>query len=114
MQASVSAAAREYRLVMRRPLNLENLVLVRLERVQFELQVSQVPQRDGLIGTAGREYEFGVRVEAETIHFGGVGVDGVAGFARIVASETMIDQNRRGGFDDFANAFIRGSTMMIR
>ena len=46
---------------------LENLVLVALEAVQFELQVPEVPQGHSLVGRAGGENELGVRVETQTV-----------------------------------------------
>ena len=48
VQTTIGAARRENRLVVRRPLNLEDLVFVRLKAVQFELQVAQIPQSDRL------------------------------------------------------------------
>ena len=47
---------------------LENLVLVALEAVQFELEVPEVPEGHGLVGGAGGEDELGVRVETETVN----------------------------------------------
>ena len=44
VEAAVGAARRQDGLVVRRPLHLEDLVLVRLERVELHLRVAQVPQ----------------------------------------------------------------------
>jgi hypothetical protein len=48
MKAAVCATASQNGFVMRRPLNLEDFILVRLERMQFQLQVAQIPQSDRL------------------------------------------------------------------
>ena len=46
---------------------LENLVLVALKAVQFELEVPEVPERHSLVGGAGGEDELRVRVETQTV-----------------------------------------------
>lgn len=92
MKPSVSAAAGKNGLVMRRPLNLENLVLVRLERVQLQLEISQVPQCYSLIGAAGCKNEFRVRIEAQAIDFSCVRVDCVTWLAGVVASKMIEKQ----------------------
>ena len=51
--------------------NLENLILVRLEAVQLELEVPEVPEGDCLVCTASGEDELGVGVEAEAVHLVG-------------------------------------------
>lgn len=55
VEAAVGARAGEDGLVVWRPLHLEDLVLVRLERVQLQLQVAQVPERYGLPEREGGE-----------------------------------------------------------
>lgn len=70
---------------MRRPLNLEYLVLVRLERVQLQLEISQIPQRNGFVGAAGGQYVLRVWIEREAVDLGCVGVNSVRWFARVVA-----------------------------
>ena len=52
--------------------HLENLVFVRLEGMQFQLEVPQIPQRDGLVGRSRRQDELTVRVEGQAVHLGGV------------------------------------------
>ena len=55
--------------------NLEDLVFVRLEGVELELQVSEVPESDRLVGRAGGEDELGGGVEGQTVDFRRVSVD---------------------------------------
>ena len=57
---------------------LENLVLVALEAVQFELQVPEVPQGHSLVGGAGGEDELGVRVETQTVDLQTDGVSSIS------------------------------------
>jgi hypothetical protein len=56
---------------------LEDLVLVRLEGVQFEFQIPEIPESDGLVGRTRGQDELGVRVEGQAVHLGGVRVNGV-------------------------------------
>ena len=56
---------------------LEDLVLVRLEGVQLEFQIPEIPESDGLVGRTRGQDELGVRVKGQAVHFGGVRVDGV-------------------------------------
>ena len=56
------------RMIKSREIYLENLVLVALEAVQFELEVPEVPEGHGLVGGAGGEDELGVGVETQTVH----------------------------------------------
>ena len=87
VQSPISARAGQDSLVMGRPLDLwgtmvsvnsfddkerdlfylENLVLVALEAVQFELEVPEVPEGHGLVRGAGGEDELRVRVETQTV-----------------------------------------------
>ena len=53
---------------------LENLVLVALEAVQFELQVPEVPQGHSLVGGAGGENELGVGIETQTVDLHNTGL----------------------------------------
>ena len=52
---------------MGRPLDLEDLVLVRLKAVELELEIAQVPERDRLVGTSRGQDELTVRVEAQAV-----------------------------------------------
>ena len=52
---------------MGRPLHLEDLVLVRLEAVQLQLEVTQVPESYRLVGTARGEDKLAVRIEAQAV-----------------------------------------------
>ncbi|CAG5078731.1 Protein of unknown function [Cotesia congregata] len=70
---------------MRGPLNLENLVLVRLEGVKLELQIPEIPEGDSFVSASGSQNELGVGVEAETVDLRGVSVHSVAGLAGVVA-----------------------------
>ena len=54
---------------------LENLVLVALEAVQFELEVPEVPEGHGLVSGAGGEDELRVRVETQTVDLDTTRVD---------------------------------------
>jgi len=56
---------------------LEDLVLVRLEGVQLEFQIPEIPESDGLVGRTRGQDELGVRVKGQAVHLGGVRVDGV-------------------------------------
>ncbi|CAD6241171.1 GSCOCG00009192001-RA-CDS [Cotesia congregata] len=56
---------------MRGPLNLENLVLVRLEGVKLELQIPEIPEGDSFVSASGSQNELGVGVEAETVDLRG-------------------------------------------
>lgn len=58
VQATIGPAAGQDGLVMRRPLNLEDFILVRLEGMQFQFQVTQIPQSDSLIGRSSSQDEF--------------------------------------------------------
>ena len=49
-------------------------MLVGLERVELELEVPEVPERDGLVCRAGGQDELGVGVEAQAVDLGGVRV----------------------------------------
>lgn len=62
VEAAVGSAAGQDGLVMRRPLNLEDFVLVRLKGMQFEFQVTQVPQSDSLISRSSCQDEFWKRI----------------------------------------------------
>ena len=53
---------------------LENLVLVALEAVKFELEVPEVPEGHGLVSGAGGENELGVRVETQTVDLHNTGL----------------------------------------
>ena len=48
--------------------HLEDLVLVRFEAVQLELEIPEVPESHRLVGGAGGEDELGVGVETQTVH----------------------------------------------
>ena len=79
VEPAVGAGGGEDGLVVRRPLHLEDLVLVRLEGVQLQLEVAQVPQRHRLVRRPRGQDELGVRVEAQAVHLGGVRVHRVRG-----------------------------------
>ena len=79
MEPPVRAGGGEDGLVVGRPLHLEDLVLVRFEGVQLELEVPEVPQGDGLVRRPGRQDELRVRVEAQAVDLRGMCVDGVRG-----------------------------------
>ena len=85
MKPAISAGASQDGLVMRRPLdlsikhsttclpsksfvNLENLILVRLEAVKLELEVPEVPEGDCLVCAASGKDELGVGVEAQAVN----------------------------------------------
>lgn len=57
------------------PGQLENLVLVRLECVELDCELAQIPQGNGAVTRTGRKDEFATGAEGDTIHLGGVGVD---------------------------------------
>ena len=86
VEPSIGARGGEDGLIMRRPLNLENLVLVGLEGVQLQLQVPQIPERHGFVGRAGGQDKFRVGIERETVHFRRMRVDDVRGFVGVVGS----------------------------
>ena len=86
VKTSVGSGGREYGFVMRRPLDLKDLVFVRLERVEFQFEIAQIPQSDGLIGGPRRQNEFRVRIEGQAVDLGRVGVDDVRGFVGVVRS----------------------------
>lgn len=86
VQPAIGARRSQYCLVVRRPLHLEYLILMRLETVQFQLQVAQIPQSDCFISAARRQNKFGVWIEAETVDFGSVGIHSMRRFACVVAS----------------------------
>ena len=48
--------------------NLEDLILVRLKAVKFELKVPQIPKSHSLVCTSRGKDELGVGVEAEAVH----------------------------------------------
>ena len=48
--------------------NLEDLILVRLKAVKFELEVPQIPESHSLVCTSRGKDELGVGIEAETVH----------------------------------------------
>ena len=52
---------------------------MRLKRVEFELEVPEVPEGDGFVCGAGGQDELGVGVEAQAVDLGGVRVHGVGG-----------------------------------
>ena len=54
--------------------HLENFVLVRLETVEFELEVPEIPERHGFVGRSRSQDKFRVWVEAEAVDLCGVGV----------------------------------------
>lgn len=70
VDAAVARRGSENRLVVRRPRELENFFLVRLERVQFQFEVAHVPQRDRLVGRARNQNVFVVRRERDGVDFG--------------------------------------------
>ena len=43
---------------------------MRLEGVQLELEVPEIPERHGLVGGAGGQDELRVGVEAQAVHLG--------------------------------------------
>ena len=51
--------------------NLEDLILVRLKAVKFELKVPQIPKSHSLVCTSRGKDELGVGVEAEAVHLVG-------------------------------------------
>jgi len=53
--------------------------------VQLQLEISQIPQRNCLVGAAGGQYVLRVRIEREAVDLGSVGVNGVRWFACVVA-----------------------------
>ena len=90
MKPAVSARASQDGLVMGGPLdlgiehsptwvfhrilllfNLEDLILVRLKAVKFELKVPQIPKSHSLVCTSRGKDELGVGVEAEAVHLVG-------------------------------------------
>lgn len=68
VKSAVRSRRGENGLVVRRPLHLEDLVLVRLEAVQLELEVAQVPEGDRLVRAARRQDKLRVGIEAETVN----------------------------------------------
>merc|ERR1719319_1334440 len=78
VEATGSSAGSEDGLVMRAPLHLEDLILMRLEAVELEFEVPEIPQSDSFIcGSRGQD-ELRVRVEGEAVDLGGVRVNRVA------------------------------------
>ena len=51
--------------------HLEDLILVRLKAVKFELKVPQIPKSHSLVCTSRGKDELGIGVEAETVHLVG-------------------------------------------
>ncbi|KAG8035869.1 hypothetical protein G9C98_002995 [Cotesia typhae] len=52
MQTPVGATASKNSLIVRGPLNLEDLVLVRLEGVKLEFQVPKIPEGDSFVSAS--------------------------------------------------------------
>lgn len=106
VKTTVSSAAGQNGFVMRRPLNLEDFVLVRLEWVKFQFQVAQIPQSNGLVGRSSGQDEFWrkkisftnsnllkihqiltwIGIEAQAIDFSRVSIDSVRWFCGVVDS----------------------------
>ena len=79
VEAPVGAGGGEDGLVVGRPLHLKDLILVRLEGVQLQLEVPQVPQRHSLVRRPRGQDELRVGVEAQAVDFGRVRVHCVRG-----------------------------------
>ena len=84
MKPPVGAGGGENGFVVRRPLNLEDLVFVRLERVEFQFEIPQIPQRHRFVRGSRGQDEFRVRIEREAIDLGRVRVYDVRGFVGVV------------------------------
>ena len=106
--------------------NLEDFVFVRLERMKLQLQIPQIPKGDGLVGGTGGENKFGIRVEGETVDFGGVGVDNVRRLVGVVgprvpnhqllvvgdgAEQRFVEQMPRDVLDDGRVAVVDGQSV---
>ena len=57
---------------------LKNFICVGLEGVKLHVEIAEIPESDGLVGRAGGQDEFRVRVKRQAVHLGAVGLHTVA------------------------------------
>lgn len=60
---------------MRAPLNLEDLVAMRFERVELQAKIAEIPESDRLVSGSCSQNKLGVWVEGKAVDFGCVSVN---------------------------------------